>query len=81
MNQKIIKSGDLIVVPQNSNLYKIDKFEDSNIYQFDIIKEKPTIGIFIRCFKDDFCEIALGDEKVVVDFKDIYLAEGTKYVN
>jgi hypothetical protein len=82
MSQKTIRKGDLIVIPQDSGIYKIDKWESySKVYQFDSVKEKPIIAIFISSYKDDYCEVAIGDEKVLVDFKDIYLAEGTKYVN
>jgi hypothetical protein len=82
MTQTLPKQGDLVVLPQDSNLYKT-YIQDSEIktYQFDTIKEKPKIAIFIKNFNDDFCEVIIEDQKIIVNNKDIYLAEGTKYVS
>jgi hypothetical protein len=81
MSQATLNKGDLIVLPQNSSLYKMDKWDThSKVYQYSSVKDKPAIAIFIQEIYDDFCEIAIGDEKVLVEIKDIYLAEGTKYV-
>jgi hypothetical protein len=81
-DQITINRGDLVVIPQDANIYKVDFWDTYyKVFAYDNIKNKPELAIFIKTCYDDYCEVAIGDKIVIVEYKDIYKAEGTKYVS